>query len=198
MRDRKLGTWDKGFEVEEAKELILQSIRDNLFFYNHPRIYSENMPIQLIKAKIRSRLMNLAVLLVQLRNGSRVSEACEAMLKWLEENKDKVYVVVRKRKDKETRAMFIPEEVRKLREILKDYPKISVEEFSNRVTSWASIYFEKYLNSHSLRYAKVTNMLDKGYNPILVAKMMKWKNINMLVEYAQEGVAEKILEKEEW
>jgi hypothetical protein len=52
------------------------------------------------------------VLLVQLRNGSRVGEAIEATVRFCETGQDQVLVRIEKHKDNDTRLMVLPEELR--------------------------------------------------------------------------------------
>jgi len=96
-------------------------LREALKYYNNPNSYPFDLPEPLLKYKIRSRVVNLAVLLIQLKNASRISEACEGLIKWIESGKKLVYVKVRKRQDQEKRLIAIPEEVLKLKEIIEEY-----------------------------------------------------------------------------
>jgi len=52
------------------------------------------------------------VLLVQLRNGSRVGEAVEATVRFCEAGQDQVLVRVEKHRDGDQRLMVLPEELR--------------------------------------------------------------------------------------
>jgi len=52
------------------------------------------------------------VLLVQLRNGSRVDEAVEATVRFCEAGQDQVLVRVEKHRDGDQRLMVLPEELR--------------------------------------------------------------------------------------
>ena len=53
------------------------------------------------------------------------------------------------------------------------------------------------VNTHTLRYAYITYLLRKGYNPSLIAKITHHSNLNYILTYTQRKQAEMILFKEE-
>jgi len=79
--------WDSGLDFEEAYRRILG------------HMLSARSPYDV-------------VLLVQLRNGSRVGEAVEATMRFCEAGQDLVLVRVEKHKDNDLRLMVLPEELR--------------------------------------------------------------------------------------
>jgi len=79
--------WDSGLDFEKAYRRIL----------NH---------------MLGSRSPYDVVLLVQLRNGSRVGEAVEATMRFCETGQDLVLVRVEKHKGNDMRLMVLPEELR--------------------------------------------------------------------------------------
>jgi len=79
--------WDSGLDFEEAYRRIL----------NH--MLSSGSPYDV-------------VLLIQLRNGSRVGEAVEATMRFCASGQDQVLVRVEKHKDSDLRLMVLPEELR--------------------------------------------------------------------------------------
>jgi hypothetical protein len=79
--------WDSGLDFEEAYRRILDHM-------------------------LGSRSPYDVVLLVQLRNGSRVGEAVEAVRQFCASGQDLVLVRVEKHKDNDLRLMVLPEELR--------------------------------------------------------------------------------------
>jgi len=53
------------------------------------------------------------------------------------------------------------------------------------------------VNTHTLRYAYITYLIRKGYNPSLIAKITHHSNLNYILTYTQRRQAELILLKEE-
>lgn len=129
---------------------------------------------------------NVAVLLIQLYNGSRVSEAVEAWNKFVRTGKREVEVRIRKHKKNDTRLMIIPQFIKHPGSfrIYKATPEI--------IKNYAQFLG---INTHTLRYARITHLLNKGENPAIVAKMIGHKNLNMLLTYYQEKEAKRRLRK---
>jgi len=50
------------------------------------------------------------------------------------------------------------------------------------------------VNTHTLRYAYITYLLEKGYSPSLIAKITHHSNLNFILKYTQQKQAERILE----
>ena len=190
-----MGKWDGGFTVEDLKLILSVKLKEALEILEEPERL--NLPVPLAVKKIRSKVVNLAVLLIQLHNACRISEASEGLIKWIETGKQKVYVRIRKRREDKIRMVVIPEKVLKVEKVIRDYFEderdISPEVLARRVKVWSEINLN--INTHSLRYAKITDLLER-HNPITVAKITGHKRVDTLVEYAQEREAEEILERE--
>jgi len=137
------------------------------------------------------------VLLIQLRNGSRIGEALEATKAFCSTKEYTVRVNIEKHKGTDTRLMVLPEELRGkegrdylanacLRLTKMRNPKSAVKEYC-RVTYG--------YNTHSLRYAFITYMLSKGVSPSFVAKITGHKNLSYVLHYTEVKTAEDILLK---
>jgi integrase len=135
------------------------------------------------------------VLLVQLRNGSRIGEAIEAVRQFCESKATAVRVRVEKHKGNDTRLMTLPEELRgkEGRELLAKAclrlekvkaPKAAIGMYCRKTFGF---------NSHSLRYAYITYLLSKGVNPSLVAKITGHRNLSYILHYTELKTAEDIL-----
>jgi len=131
--------WDSGLDFEKAYRRIL----------NH---------------MLGSRSPYDVVLLVQLRNGSRVGEAVEATMRFCASGQDLVLVRVEKHKGNGMRLMVLPEELRsgEGRRLLKEAcaalsalrnPKAAVKVYCRRAYGF---------NTHGLRYAFVWYLTEEG------------------------------------
>jgi integrase len=135
------------------------------------------------------------VLLVQLRNGSRIGEAVEAVKEFCRTKENAVRVRVEKHKGNDTRLMVLPEELRgkEGREYLAQAclrltkvknPKSAVKEYCRTTYGF---------NTHSLRYAFITYMLSKGVSPSFIARITGHRNLSHILTYTELKTAEDIL-----
>jgi integrase len=135
------------------------------------------------------------ILLVQLRNGSRIGEAIEAARQFCESKATAVRVRVEKHKEGDQRLMVLPEELRgkEGREHLRHAclrlsrvkaPKAAIGMYCRKTFGF---------NTHSLRYAYITYLLSKGVNPSIVAKITGHRNLSYILHYTELKTAEDIL-----
>jgi len=151
------------------------------------------------------KVVYLAILMIQLRNGSRVSEAIEGLLRFLEEGKREVLVKVRKRKrETEYRKMIIPQElskghfessveVYKLVEGIKSEFQENPKKVVRRITNWAKRHLG--YSTHALRHAYITYYTKQGVPPQVIAKITKHKRIDHIITYTYEALGEEILKR---
>jgi integrase len=144
----------------------------------------------------RARKPQDVVLLIQLRNGSRVGEAVEALRKFCETGKTQVLVKIEKHRDpRDQRLMVLPEELRKGqgRVLLEqacawlsgvEKPKEAVKSYCRRAYGF---------NTHSLRYAFITYLSRKGVPPQIIAKITFHKDMSHILTYTQKRTAEEML-----
>jgi len=162
--------WDSGLDFEEAYRRIL----------NH---------------MLSSRSPYDVVLLIQLRNGSRVGEAVEAVRQFCLTGQDLVLVRVEKHKDNDQRLMVLPEELRsgEGRQLLSEAcarlsalrnPKAAVKVYCRRTYGF---------NTHSLRYAFVSYLLKRGVSPSIVAKITGHRSLDHILHYTEVRLAEEVL-----
>jgi integrase len=165
---KKPGTWDMGLDYLVVKNKITRKLK------------SEDDP---------RRRAYLSILLIQLVNGARIGEAVRAYRKYCSsKNKTrKIYVDVEKRRHKVKRLMVIPENVYCYNEILS----ASDERLKDRVKHFSKNYLG--INTHSLRYAFITYLLEKGINPSIIAKITQHARLDYILRYTQEKKAEEIL-----
>jgi integrase len=174
-----MGGWDRGLDYEETYSRILRGMSKNK---RHTKCYD-------------------AVLLLQLRNGARISEAVKAFLEYMRgsakyhprNRKLVVTVQVSKKKRPEERLIVIPEELGDVdlsvcRELLEKGDLLALK---RRVEQYAR---DKYnFNTHSLRYAFITYMLVRGVSPSVVAKITKHSKLDFILRYTEEKKAEETL-----
>ena len=86
-------SWDLGLDYKRTYRLLLTKIRTHY------------------KRRALRHYTYAIILLIQLRNGSRISEAIEGLRKFIESGKRKVEVRVRKHKKPEYRLMILPKEL---------------------------------------------------------------------------------------
>lgn len=173
-----MGTWDRGVKYDDLKRRLIRLIKVN----SRPE-----------DRKTALRLGYLVAYAIQLRNGLRISEALEAFEKFKkydfekDEGKRVATVRVRKKKREDYREAVWP-----------DWVSWSVMDVMRRFNvelkkSSAAVLAPKLLgvNTHTLRYARITYLTEKGYSPALVAKITHHSNLNFIVRYTQEKLAKR-------
>ncbi|MCD6348515.1 MAG: hypothetical protein J7L91_02705 [Candidatus Korarchaeota archaeon] len=178
---RQKGTWDRGIEYGLLRKRLM-------------RLYRRMREKAGKSRRYRKRLVHTLVLMIQLRNGCRVSEAVEALQKMVSTGQRKVMVRVRKtKKEEKEREVVLPKSVpdSDLRLIREDTKTLTVDQVKS---------FCKYnlgINTHTLRYAFITHLaVEKGIQPNVVAKITGHVDLDHLITYTQRVKAEEILEKE--
>ncbi len=178
---RQKGTWDRGIDYDLLRKRLLR-------LYRRMREKAEG------SKRYRKRLAHTLVLMLQLRNGCRVSEAVEALQKMASTGQRKVMVRVRKtKKEEKERTVVLPKSVpdSDLRLIREDVKTITVDQ----VKSFAR--YNLGINTHTLRYAFITHLtVEKGVQPNAVAKITGHVDLDHLITYTQQVKAEEILERE--
>ena len=135
------------------------------------------------------------ILLVQLRNGSRIGEAVEAVKEFCRTKENAVRVRVEKHKGTDTRLMVLPEELRNregkdlLAKACIKLTKLKDAKDSVKVYCKHTYGF----NSHSLRYAFITYLLSKGVSPSFIARITGHRNLSHILTYTEMKTAEDIL-----
>ena len=172
-------SWDMGISYGELKEEIIKGIKG---------LKGEE------GIKALTRLAYLITYAIQLRNGARISEAVEGFRKFLsneyvvKEGKRVVEVRVRKKKALDTRTLIYPEFIPY--NLIDKLRKYRVEVRVDRAKSYCRRILG--VNTHSLRYARITYLLNKGINPSLVAKITHHSKLDFILEYTQQRQAEKL------
>jgi site-specific recombinase XerD len=170
--------WDKGLDFKQVLGKLLSFkkwVRDS------PRLTGLR----------RISLRNVNILLLALLNGLRISEAVECYYKWLEDpTQEIINVRVAKSKQEKYRLCI----TKGLDSIDHKYTKHLEKPKPNAIQSWALIRFG--FNTHSLRYAFINYMLQQGYDPATVSKIIAHSKLETLLSYIQEKRAKEALLKE--
>jgi integrase len=135
------------------------------------------------------------VLLIQLRNGSRIGEAIEAAKAFCGTKATSVRVRIEKHKEGDTRLMVLPEELRgkEGRELLAKAclrlsrvkaPRVDIADYAKKTFGF---------NTHALRYAFITYLLKRGVSPSIIAKITGHRSLDHILHYTEMKTAEDIL-----
>jgi integrase len=171
VREVSMG-WDRGVDYEYAYNKILR---------------------HMVKSKNPAKCYD-AVLLVQLRNGARISDAVKAFKHFLTLKSIEFEVEISKKKRVEHRKIVVPRELLSV-ELGPCMELLSIED--KRIVSRLKVYsrYTYGFNTHSLRYAFITYLLRQGVSPSIIAKITKHSRLDYILTYTQEKIAEEILRK---
>ena len=176
------GTFDKGVNYSDAHKKFSDGIIT---------IYSQDY----INQHELKRLTYLVISLVQLQNGSRISETIEAVRKFILDPESKVAVIrIAKRKDGFKRKILLPELITKeiLERIKPQIKNNTIEELSKKIRMFLTRHYG--WNTHSLRYALINYLAIEKKTPInLVSKLVGHKNMNQLLTYTQNKHVDELL-----
>jgi len=138
------------------------------------------------RAKSGVALCYDAILLLQLRNGLRISEAVRAFKHFLRSHSAEFKVSVSKRRRAEERLVVVPRELLGVSSKCKFILEIEDSALLNRIKAWC-LYTHKF-NTHSLRYAFITYLLRRGVDAATIAKITKHSRL----AYTQKKITKEI------
>ncbi len=215
-------TWDRGVDFGATRTKLIQMLQDL-------RPQAEESPNSII------RIFHCSILLVQLINGARISEAFDAAINWVNNSKREQEIRVRKRRarcvclhvkindrgnssghelvskgkrgkckvpgcvckeyrpdvtDIETRLMTIPPELTEQDRAIADAAiEYGVTINATKLFALKVLHF----NTHSLRYAQITELARQGKPPQLIAKITHHKGLDFILKYTQQKEADNTL-----
>ena len=176
------GTFDKGVNYSDAHKKFSDEIIN---------IYSKDY----INQHELKRLTYLVISLIQLQNGSRISETIKATKQFISNLDLKVAVItIAKRKDGFRRKILLPELITAdiLERIKPEIKDDSIEELSKKIRMFLTRHYG--WNTHSLRYALINYLAIEKKTPInLVSKLVGHKNMNQLLTYTQNKHVDELL-----
>lgn len=187
--------FDKGLDFEKIKKKLLKKLQSVYYEYDKGIEVSRNI----------TRMIYLTISLIQLRNASRIVEACEAFCKFIENGNinENVIVKIAKSEGKQynNKTKEMTDKKARFRQLMfpdwisKDIFKVirksdEVDNFINsnrqckRVLDYLLMNCDT--NTHSLRYAGINYLLSvKKLEMNVVSKFVGHTNVNQLVTYTQ-------------
>jgi hypothetical protein len=203
--------FDRNIDYLPMKNQIIKSIENQISDL-------ENLNEKASKAKQRiliNKIIYLMIAMIQLRNGSRITEACKALQTFLSKGTtNKVIVKIAKSEKKAYEIIKDGKSVIKNKtkaryrniiypnwidfdviEIIKANPDncINSKRLEKRVLDYLLLNFN--CNTHSLRYAFINYMLTIKKQPMAtVAKLVGHCNVNQLCTYTQNKQVDAALE----
>jgi len=155
-------TWDYSVDFLEAKKVLTSAYK---------QLYDMNlMPYEAY----------VAILLIQLVNGSRIGEAIRAFKTFVESGQREFQLQTEKHGNMK---FFIIPDVIKNRQSYRYILTISDKKLSARIRMFAKKYLKT--NTHSLRYACVSFLADNGTDPAIIAKITGHKDLRYITQYTQ-------------
>ena len=161
--------WDMGLDYKQVYNIIL-------------RHYKESK-------KDKHKAYD-SILLTQLRNGSRLSEAIMFLREITQDEKSFVrQKEIKALKGSNVRLMVLPEELKKqevlrLGYIYRGATKVAVSIYCKRTYGF---------NTHSLRYAFISYLAKQGIAPQLIAQITGHKKLDYILHYTSKIHANQIL-----
>lgn len=161
-----MSRWDRGIEYEFVLNKLIRLINGEKSIKN--KCYA-------------------SILLIQLVNGSRISEAVRTYKEYLKSSKTELRVRVSKKKHEDLRLMIVPSSVVKCYEL---------SDVGDKVLRDRVIYYcrkKLKINTHSLRYAFITHLLKHNVSPSIIAKITHHSKLDFILHYTQQKKAEELL-----
>lgn len=201
--------FDRGIDYLPMKDTLIKALNavydDYNTFIETPSCY---------KSKIRyckNKLLYIITAMIQLRNGSRISEACNALVSFCKNGTDSLSTVkiaksesIKYRGGEKTitkpryRKMIFPKQwikdIKEIFPIIKEHIKdLPISRLKKRVLDYLLLYHN--CNTHSLRYACINYLIYEKERPLNdVAKFVGHIDLSMLTKYTQQKNCEKIFD----
>lgn len=161
--------WDRGIPFETLQSLIINKMK---------------------RASNQTHKCYYSILLIQLYNGARVSEAVRAYTQYIRNGETIQYVKVSKKRSKEDKRIIkIPPDIT----LCPEFLEIDEKKIINRIKQFALAKLK--VNTHTLRYAFITYLVKQGVPPTIVAKITKHSKLDFILSYTQEKEAEELIKK---
>jgi hypothetical protein len=204
--------YDRGVDYKTMKDKLIKCYAEIVEGYNN--LNDDMRGYQSKKNKLLRKEIYIIVSMIQLRNGSRITEAVDGFKQFIEEGvdlNDKINVKIAKSKStkykKDTKEAFRTKtryrkmvypikwmgneisEIENIREYLENYKG----DLNRRVLDY--LLMNHNCNTHSLRYSCINYLLyDQKKEMALVAKFVGHSNVNQLVTYTQKKESDKLLD----
>lgn len=202
--------FDRGVDYEPMKHKLITHCNR---YYNEILDVEKKTPHFKYKAKvIKSKLLYCCIAMIQLRNASRISEACSAMKIFCKKDMFDKRVVVKISKSESIkykngeqyttkpryRKMIFPIEWISVFEPIKEivvqiFSELPYKRLKKRVLDY--LLMNHACNTHSLRYACINYLIYDKERPLNdVAKFVGHVDLSMLTKYTQQKNCERIFD----
>jgi integrase len=176
------GTFDKGLNYSDAHKIFTDEI---IQLTNQDYLNLHEL----------KKLAYVVISLIQLQNGSRISETLNAVKQFIKDINCKVAVItIAKRKDGFRRKILLPDSVdsKLIERIIPVINDNNNEELSKKIRMFLNRHYG--WNTHSLRYALINYLAIEKKVPVnLVSKLVGHKNMNQLLTYTQNKHVDELL-----
>lgn len=191
--------FDRGLNFEDIKGELIDHLNKH-----YKNIQRKHTPRE--KQILVNKLCYCFIALLQLRNGSRISEACNGFIKYYNNDiNKKIYVKIAKSRNKKKqtktryRKIVFPHDWVSLEiwEYIKGAEEVDEIINNNRLCKRVLDYLLTYCssNTHSLRYAYINHLLtDLKIEMNTVSKIVGHVNCNQLVTYTSNQKVEDALD----
>jgi hypothetical protein len=165
--------WDMDLDFLEVKTILENSLNGK------GQMLASIMPRKL--KIIGKQFLYDSILYIQLMNASRIMEAKEILVNWLNTGKDRFDILAEK--TKLPRPTYVPNTIKK-RKVVYDLYRSELES----ITKYAIVQYTKRTyqwNTHALRYATIRYLIQKGVRAEIIRALLGHKRIEQTVAYAQ-------------
>jgi integrase len=165
-------TWDYSVDFLEAKKVLTNAYK------------------QLFDLNLMPYEAYVAILLIQLLNGSRIKEAIRAFKRFIESGEREFQLQAQKHGNMKP---FVIPDVIKNRQTYRLILTISDDKLEARIRMFALKYLK--CNTHSLRYALISHLAKEAVDPAIIAKITGHTKMERIIQYTQTKDAIEILRK---
>jgi len=200
--------FDRGIDYEPIKDKLIQHYQKLVDKLNSLDDADEDVYVRKMNL-VLGNIIHTIIPMIQLRNGSRICEACNAFILFCKKGFDKIVAVkiaksesVKYKKGKKytTKARYrnimFPDwiDISDLETKIIDRAKtLPIYRLKKRVLDYLLRYFE--CNTHSLRYACINYLIYEKKLPLnTVAKLVGHVGLNQLTTYTQQKNVDKVFD----
>lgn len=179
-------SWDKRLDWDKWDQKLKGDLRD----LAREKEYYE-LKKMAIPARISKDLFYTSILLTQLENGARISEAVEAVLCFRSDSERVQRIRARKRK-KNNKGKDVDVLIKIPAAVKNQYLDLDLS--SAAALEGVKMYAQRHygINTHSLRYAWIAKMGREGIPTNLISKAIRHTNIQTIENYTAEDEADQI------
>ncbi|MEM3377290.1 tyrosine-type recombinase/integrase [Metallosphaera sp.] len=165
--------WDKGVNFEKMRKTLERDYKQ----------YGQD-------TETFDKEIYVAILLTQLVNGTRISEAVRAFYQFVETGGKERNIVLKAEKGGNERQIIIPKLI-----AYKKYYSIVLTKSERKMASVLKMFCRRHygVNTHSFRYAFITKAIKDGLPAEVVAKITGHRSLRHILTYVQTKEAEDYL-----